>query len=152
MAVPIAESERPPPDERVLEEFARRRRRLIYMLAIAGAYLFAGLVLMLVFMLVIQPESAKGFWGLWMAIGAGWMVCIVAGRIFLARNWRCPACNKFPADMVDPAYCGWCGVKIPEERRYRWRCKSCGEMTKRTLSLRFCLRCGVQLQRISDEE
>jgi predicted RNA-binding Zn-ribbon protein involved in translation (DUF1610 family) len=148
MAVPVAESERPPPDKRVLEAFARRRRRDIWMLAIAVAYLCAAGVLMLIFLF----QSTKDLWGLWMAIGAGWMAFLVVGGIFYVRNWRCPACDKFLGEMVDPTYCGWCGVKIPEERRYRWWCESCGELTRRTLNLRFCPWCGVQLQRVSVEE
>jgi len=148
MAVPVAESERPPPDERILEEFARRRRRLIWMFAIGVAFLGAGTVLFMVLAIV----SGKDHGGLWIAFVAGWLVFGALAGVFHVRNWRCPACDKFLADMVDPIYCVWCGVKIPEERRCRWWCESCGEMTKRMLSLRFCRRCGVQLQRVCDEE
>jgi hypothetical protein len=147
--LPVAESERPPPDERILEKFARRRRRLIWMFAIGVAYLCAASVPMLI---LILESGGKDLWGLWMAIMAGWLIFGALASVFHVRNWRCPACDKFLADMVDPIYCGWCGGKIPEERRCRWWCESCGGMTKRGLSLRFCPKCGVQLQRVCDEE
>ncbi|HEX9780190.1 MAG TPA: hypothetical protein VGB20_03150 [bacterium] len=91
-------------DQRVIEEFGKRRKRQL-MLTVP---FIAAMVLLFVAkdrVLAIDGLSQEAFGGI--------MLVVVVGLLgFSFKNWRCPACNRYLGKAWNPRFCAGCGVPL----------------------------------------
>jgi len=92
-------------EERVIEEFRRRRTRQFIVIVPMVAVLF--------FMTTRGEGESISFAGLPEAVvGAAALAIILAALVFSIYNWRCPACNRYLGKAINPAFCSKCGAQL----------------------------------------
>jgi len=87
-------------------EFAKRRRRQIFVAIPFGALVVVALIArnngdFLAKLPVSPPVFAGAF-----------ITIIVAALAFSFINWRCPACNAYLGRSLGPSFCPRCGVEL----------------------------------------
>lgn len=94
--------------ERIVAEFARRRRRQLIATAPTLAIIFL--------LLIMKREPHPQILG----VSADRLVLfamggIVAAIAFSLWNWRCPACSRYLGRTTNPAFCSKCGAKLRQQ-------------------------------------
>jgi Na+/citrate or Na+/malate symporter len=99
--------ELPPPSEQEVEfrrQYALRRKR---QMALSVPVFF---VLIAAVVASILGGQAPGVPGL--IVVAALLLFIVGAGVFSLGNWRCPACNRYLGQQVNPRFCSNCGVRL----------------------------------------
>jgi hypothetical protein len=96
--------------QRVIEQYAKLKRRLSISSALMGVLVLAWIVVAMAF---ADPES-----GYLLGLPLGWVIgggLVLAGLIGVAlslKYWRCPACGKYMGDVWFMRHCPRCGVLL----------------------------------------
>lgn len=91
--------------ERIIAEFARRRRRQLIATVPTLAVIFL--------LLIMKREPRPQILGI---PADTWVLFALAGVavavVFSLWNWRCPGCKKYLGKATNPSFCAKCGVKL----------------------------------------
>ena len=91
--------------ENFQEQYRRRRRRQLVLLVLI---LPVGAVLIVLKFVGIQLFGAIPTWLIW----GGCALLIMCGLLFSYFNWRCPACEKYLGEGINPRICSKCGIPL----------------------------------------
>lgn len=107
-------------DRRVLEEFERRRKRLLQNFGLAFTLFALGLAL------TLAGDFLPGFLGIgrrgWMAAAVAQMVAGVVFAVAGFQQYRCPVCDTiirghdkyYLGAVINPGKCPECGARLQE--------------------------------------
>ena len=88
-------------DPRIVEEFGRRRRRQLMLVAL--------LIPALIWLSWVMEHSGQVSK---QAQGPIVMALVVAALAYSWKNWRCPACNRYMGKSAFLSFCPACGVPL----------------------------------------
>jgi hypothetical protein len=92
-------------DDRVIEEFRRRRTRQLVVSLPA--------LVPLVFFATRGDGQSVSILGFSESAVVGLFIVLVVGiLIFSFFNWRCPSCDRYLGRGINPTFCSKCGVRL----------------------------------------
>ena len=99
-------------NERVIEEFKRKRTRQLISIVPGVAVLLIALSAY-IFLKWTGQENLKGWAGgicAWAAFFG--LISFAGAQVFWWSDWRCPACNSYLRGGVNLKFCSRCGTPL----------------------------------------
>ena len=92
------------PGAEIIEEFKKKRTRQI---------MAVGPIILAFIALLSVESNPTGIFGLPPNIVLGLsFALIISVLIFSLFNWRCPSCNKYLGQAMNPKFCSRCGIQL----------------------------------------